>query len=249
VDFVLPVAATNLLGAWAGKLDSRRFHQAFGRYVSPDVAAQVLAHAQSLEGERREVSILFSDLRGFTTISETMAPDRVASHLTEYFDAMTAAIFRHRGMVNDFIGDAVMAVFGAPLGDPDHALHAVRAAADMDRALAGLNARWSATGAPTLKMGIGVHSGEVFAGNVGGKARMKYTIVGDPVNVASRVEGLNKETGTTILITEATRSLVADRVDARDCGAIPVKGRNEPVRVYELLAVRPEGAAQKGESA
>lgn len=249
VDFVLPVVATQLLGTVAAKLDARRFREAFGRYVSSDVAAQVLAQAPSLEGERREVSVLFSDLRGFTTISETMAPDKVAAHLTEYFDAMTAAIFRHRGMVNDFIGDAVMAIFGAPLADPDHALHAVKAAADMERALAGLNERWKAVGLPVLRMGIGVHTGEVFAGNVGGRARMKYTIVGDPVNVASRVEGLNKETGTTVLITEATRVLLGDRIDVRDCGAIPVKGRNEPVRVWELLAVRSDGGApEKGES-
>ena len=160
-----------------------------------------------------------------------------------------AAIFRHRGMVNDFIGDAVMAIFGAPLADPDHALHAVKAAADMERALAELNERWKAVGLPVLRMGIGVHTGEVFAGNVGGRARMKYTIVGDPVNVASRVEGLNKETGTTVLITEATRVLLGDRIDVRDCGAIPVKGRNEPVRVWELLAVRSDGGApEKGES-
>lgn len=249
VDFVLPVVATQLLGTVAGKLDARRFREAFGRYVSPDVAAQVLSQAPSLQGERRDVSILFSDLRGFTTISETMAPDKVAAHLTEYFEAMTAAIFRHRGMVNDFIGDAVMAVFGAPLADPDHALHAVEAAADMDRALAALNAKWEGLGLPVLRMGIGVHTGEVFAGNVGGRARMKYTIVGDPVNVASRVEGLNKETGTTILITEATRGLVGDRVEVRDCGAIPVKGRNEPVRVYELLAVRSGSGTREKEEA
>jgi adenylate cyclase len=169
--------------------------------------------------------------------------------LNEYFDAMSAAIFRHRGMVNDFIGDAVMGIFGAPVRDDDHAWHAVAAAEEMERALQALNARWQATGQPVLKMGIGVHTGVVFAGNVGGRARFKYTIVGDAVNLASRVEGVNKELGTTMLMTDATYALVADRVRARDCGLVPVKGRNEPVRVYELLsAQRPERAPGKDDA-
>jgi adenylate cyclase len=237
IDFALPVAATHLLGSAIGVMDRRRVRAALGRYVSREVAAQVFLNAPSLDGERRDVSILFSDLRGFTSVSETMAPDVVAAQLNELFEAMTAAIFRHRGMVNDFIGDAVMAIFGSPLADRDHALHAVRAARDMEAALAALNVRWTAEGRPALRMGIGIHTGNVFAGNVGGKSRLKYTIVGDAVNLASRVEGINKELGTTMLITEGTYRLVTDWVTVRDCGPVPVKGRNETVRVYELLAV------------
>ena len=240
VDFVLPAIATKVLGSGVGMLEQRRFKAAFGRYVSKEVAAQVLADPASLEGEHREVSILFSDLRGSTAFAETLAPATVAVQLNEYFEGMTAAIFRQGGMVNDFIGDAVMAIFGAPVPDGDHALHAVRAAMGMEEALRALNQRWRAEGRPELRMGIGIHTGLVFAGNVGGKDRLKYTIVGDAVNLASRVEGLNKELGTTVLITEATRALVAGRVTARDCGPVPVKGRNEPVRVHELSAV--EGA-------
>ncbi|HUK63753.1 MAG TPA: adenylate/guanylate cyclase domain-containing protein, partial [Dongiaceae bacterium] len=213
----------------------RRFRDSFARYLSKDVMARVLSDAPSLRGEHREVSVLFSDLRGFTTLSERMEPERIAAHLNEYFDAMTSAIFAHRGMINDFVGDAVMAVFGAPVSDPDHAWHAVQSARDMVLALAALNRRWEAAGLPQLRMGIGIHTGPVFAGNVGGRDRIKYTVIGDPVNVGSRVEGLNKELGTTILLTEETLAAVGDRVRVRDCGPQAVKGRVEKVRVFEVL--------------
>ncbi len=235
IDFVLPVFATSLMGLGSDALARRRFRDSFARYLSRDVMAKVLADAPSLRGEHREVSILFSDLRGFTTLSEQMKPEQIAAHLNEYFDAMTAAIFAHRGMINDFVGDAVMAVFGAPVDDADHAWNAVQSAAAMDQALEALNRRWAAAGLPSLRMGIGIHTGPVFAGNVGGRDRIKYTVIGDPVNVASRVEGLNKELGTTILVTEETLAGVGDRLRVRDCGPIAVKGRVEKVRVFEVL--------------
>ena len=235
IDFVLPVLATVLTGLGSDALDRRRFRDSFARYLSRDVLDKVLADAPGLEGEYREVSILFSDLRGFTTMSERMAPDRIVAHLNEYFDAMTAAIFKHHGMINDFVGDAVMAVFGAPVSDPDHAWHAVQSGLDMDRALTALNARWKAAGLVELRMGIGIHTGRVFCGNVGGRERMKYTVIGDPVNVASRVEGLNKDLATTLLVTEETLKAVGDRIRVRDCGPVAVKGRVEKVRVFEVL--------------
>ena len=129
-----------------------------------------------------------------------------------------------------------MAVFGAPVSDPEHAWHAVQSALDMDRALVDLNRRWHAAGLPELRMGIGIHTGRVFAGNVGGRDRIKYTVIGDPVNVASRVEGLNKELSTTLLVTEEARAAVGDRVRVRDCGPIAVKGRVEKVRIFEVLS-------------
>jgi adenylate cyclase len=235
IDFVLPVLATALMGLGSDALDRRRFRDSFSRYLSRDVMAKVLADAPSLQGEHRQVSILFSDLRGFTTLSEQMTPEAIAAHLNEYFDAMTTAIFAHRGMINDFVGDAVMAVFGAPVDDPEHAWNAVQSAVAMDRALEALNQRWQAAGLPNLRMGIGIHTGSVFAGNVGGRERIKYTVIGDPVNVASRVEGLNKDLGTTMLITEETLAEVSDRVRVRDFGPVAVKGRVEKVRVFEVL--------------
>jgi adenylate cyclase len=235
IDFVLPVLAASVMGLGSDALARRRFRDSFARYLSRDVLARVLADAPSLRGEHREVSILFSDLRGFTTLSEQMEPAQIAAHLNEYFDAMTAAIFAHRGMINDFVGDAVMAVFGAPVEDADHAWNAVQSAVAMDEALEALNRRWEAAGLPRLRMGIGIHTGSVFAGNVGGRDRIKYTVIGDPVNVASRVEGLNKELGTTILVTEETLAAVGERIPVRDCGPMAVKGRVEKVRVFEVL--------------
>jgi adenylate cyclase len=237
IDFLLPVLATCLMGLGTDALARRRMRDQFGRYLSKDLLSRVIDDAPSLRGERRVVSVLFSDLRGYTTLSEAMTPEAIAAHLNEYFDAMTAAIFAHAGMINDFIGDAVMAVFGAPVADSDHALHAVQAAAAMDRALADLNQRWTARGLPLFHMGIGIHTGSVFAGNVGGHDRIKYTVIGDPVNVGSRVEGLNKELGTTILITAETMAAVGERVQAKDRGRMHVKGRVEEVRVYEVLSV------------
>jgi adenylate cyclase len=235
IDFVLPVAAAALMGIGTDLLERRRFRDSFARYLSRDVMARVLADAPGLRGEHRDVSILFSDLRGFTTLSERMEPGRIASHLNEYFDAMTAAIFAHHGMINDFVGDAVMAIFGAPMSDPEHAWNAVQSAIDMNRALDTLNRRWQAAGLPSLRMGIGIHTGAVFAGNIGGRDRIKYTVIGDAVNVASRVEGLNKDLDTTILITEETLAPIGDRVQVRDCGPMAVKGRVEKVRVFEVL--------------
>jgi len=235
IDFVLPVIAAALVGFGSDALDRRRFRDSFARYLSRDVMAKVLADAPSLQGEYREVSILFSDLRGFTTMSERMQPADIAAHLNEYFDAMTAAIFKHRGMINDFVGDAVMAVFGAPVSDPEHAWNAVQSAIDMDRALTELNEAWKKKGLVELKMGVGIHTGRVFAGNVGGRDRMKYTVIGDPVNVASRVEGLNKDLSTTLLVTEETLAAVGDKIRVRDCGPVAVKGRVEKVRVFEVL--------------
>ena len=206
VDFLLPVLAICLLGVVAEAIARRRLREAFGRYVSREVMSQVMSNPHSLRGERREVSILFSDLRGFTPLCEAMPVEAVAAHLNEYFDAMTEAIFTRRGMINDFVGDAIMAVFGAPLTDPDHALHAVQSAVAMEQALSTLNQRWEAAGLPFLHMGIAIHTGEVFVGNVGGAVKLKYAVVGDPVNATARLESLNKELGTHILITEETHT-------------------------------------------
>jgi len=235
VDFLLPVAATSLLGVGADILSKRRLRDALGRYVSPEVAARVERNPGDLEGERRQVSILFTDLRGFTTLSERMAPEQMAARLTEYFDAMTSAIFVRRGMVNDFIGDAILAVFGAPLDDSEHARHAVLSALAMVETLDRLNERWTAEGLPALRMGVGIHTGEVFAGNVGRAGKVKYAVVGDTVNLASRVESLNKELGTTMLVTEATYRAAGLDLEVKDRGPVNVKGREEPVRVYEVM--------------
>src|SRR5215472_1531572 len=148
---------------------------------------------------------------------------------------MTSAIFLRRGMVNDLIGHAILGVFGAPLDDPSHAQLAVQSALAMIETLATLNRRWSTGGLPPLRMCVGIHTGEVFAGNVGRAGKVKYAVVGDTVNLASRGEGLNKELGTTMLVTESTYRAAGLDLAVKDRGLVSVKGREEPVRIYEVL--------------
>ena len=234
-DFLTPILAIRASSSLHDALERRRIRESFHQYIGREVADRIYRDDPTLAGQRRTVSIMFTDLRDFTTMSEAMTAEQVAWQLNEYFPMMVEAVREHRGIVNDFIGDAVMAVYGAPTDNPEHALDAVRTARKMQAGLAALNAEWQARGLPTLKMGIGIHTGTVFAGNVGSPKRKKYTVVGDAVNVAARVEGLNKELHTTLLITGNTYAAVKDRVEVRDCGEVNVKGRQQAVQVYEVL--------------
>jgi adenylate cyclase len=192
------------------------------------------------------VSILFADLRDFTPLSEAMASDQVAQLLNEYFPMVVEAVQAQHGIINDFYGDAVMAVYGAPLDNPTHALDAVRTALQLQQGLARLNLQWETRGLPSLKLGIGIHTGPVFAGYVGSSKRKKYTVVGDPVNLAARVEGLNKELQTTLLITGETYEAVKGQVEVKEHGDVRVKGRLQAVRVFEVLALSGAARAQSG---
>ena len=236
-DFLTPILAIRASSSLHDAMERRRIRHSFHQYVGREVADRVYLDDPALAGQRRTVSIMFTDLRDFTTMSEAMSADQVAQQLNEYFPMMVEAVQAHRGIVNDFIGDAVMAVYNAPLDNPQHALDAVRTARRMQAGLESLNAAWQARGLPTLKMGIGIHTGSVFAGNVGSPKRRKYTVVGDAVNVAARVEGLNKELHTALLITADTYAAVKDRVEARDCGELKVKGRHQAVKVYEVVSL------------
>jgi adenylate cyclase len=240
-DFLTPILAMRLSVSLHDAMERRRIRHSFHQYVGREVADRVYLDDPALAGQRRTVSVMFTDLRDFTTLSEAMTADQVARQLNEYFPMMVEAVQAHRGIVNDFIGDAVMAIYGAPLDNPQHALDAVRTARRMQAGLESLNGEWQARGLPILKMGIGIHTGTVFAGNVGSPKRKKYTVVGDAVNVAARVEGLNKELHTTLLITADTYAEVKDRVEVKDCGELKVKGRRQAVNVYEVLALH-EGA-------
>jgi adenylate cyclase len=163
--------------------------------------------------------------------------------MNEYFTAMVEVIAAHRGVVNDFVGDGILAVYGAPTDDAEHAWHAAATALEMQTALAGLNRRWQAQGRGPLAMGVAVHTGEVFAGYLGSPRRMKYAVLGDPVNTVARLEGLNRDLSTAILISGATLAAVKDRVEVRDRGSFSVKGRVQPVEVFELLDLR-DGAKE-----
>jgi adenylate cyclase len=208
--------------------------RAFTRYVAREVVEEVLKdpeHAM-LTGERREVTVLFCDIRGFTSLSERLTPEQVVSLLNEFYTLMIETVFKHDGTLDKFLGDAVMAVFGAPIGYPDHAARAVKTALDMRTAIAALGARRRAMGQDPFEVGIGVSLGEVVAGTVGTEERMEYTVIGDSVNVASRLQDRAKPGS--ILLTRRTYDAVRDVVDAKSLGAMKVKGKEEEVEVYEV---------------
>jgi len=217
--------------------EKRRVKQLFGRYVSKDVYQQLLDDPSlaGLGGQRRDMTVLFSDIRGFTTLSEAGEPEAVVGMLNEYFTRMVAIVFDHHGTIDKFVGDMVMALFGAPLDDPAHARHAVDAALDMTAALEALNAKWTAEGRPALDIGIGINTGPMIAGNIGSDAIMSYTVIGDAVNLGARLESLNKQYGTRIIISEATRERIGGGYAVRPLGEVTVKGKTRPVAVFELL--------------
>jgi adenylate cyclase len=192
---------------------------------------------------------LFSDIRSFTSISEKMDAKALVSLLNEYFTEMVDVVIKEDGVVDKYIGDAIMAVFGAPVTKKDDAIHAVRAAVGMRKALAHLNEKLKERGMKPLKTGIGVHTGEVVAGNIGSEKRMEYTVIGDTVNLASRLESSTKELGVPVLISNDTYQLVKDHIDARAVKEITVKGREKPVMTYEVLGLKGETASPKSDPA
>ena len=216
--------------------EKRKVKQLFSRYVSKDVCDQLMADPSraKLGGARREMTVLFSDIRGFTTFSEAGQPEGVVQQLNEYFTRMVDVVFAHRGTLDKFVGDAVMALFGAPLDDPDHAEHAVQAAIAMLKELEDLNRRWAEEGRPTLAIGVGINTGEMVAGNIGSETIMSYTVIGDAVNLASRLESLNKQYGTAIIISAATRARLKGDYDIRALGEAAVKGKTRAVSIYEI---------------
>jgi adenylate cyclase len=221
--------------------EKRRVSKLFGRYVSKDVYAQLMSNPDQAElgGKRREMSVLFSDIRGFTTVTEKGNPEELVAQLNEYFSRMVEIVFRHGGTVDKFVGDMVMALFGAPLDDADHAEHAVATAVDMVRELGELNRAWAAKHMTQLDIGIGVNSGEMIAGNIGSSSIMSYTVIGDNVNLGSRLESLNKEYKTRIIISDATRTRLKAAYDTRPLGDVVVKGKSKPVAIFEVKVSAP----------
>lgn len=216
--------------------DKRRITQLFGRYVPKSVFDQLQADPSlaRLGGTRREMTVLFSDIRGFTKASENATPESVVAQLNEYFTAMVRVLHAHNGTLDKFVGDMVMGLFGAPVADPQHAEHAVNCARAMVEELGRLNARWTAEGRHPMDIGIGINTGEMIAGNIGSETIMSYTVIGDAVNLASRLESLNKDFGTRIIISDATRTRLTRSDDLRPLGEVTVKGRTHPVSIFEV---------------
>jgi adenylate cyclase len=213
----------------------------FGRYVSKDVFEQLMAHPDRAElgGKRRDMSVLFSDIRGFTTVTEKGNAEALVTQLNEYFSRMVEIVFRHKGTVDKFVGDMVMALYGAPVDDPDHAEHAVATAVDMVRELGELNRKWAERGMPQLDIGIGINSGDMIAGNIGSSSIMSYTVIGDNVNLGSRLESLNKDYGSRIIISDASRTRLRGDYDLRPLGDVVVKGKTRPVAIFEVVVSSP----------
>jgi adenylate cyclase len=218
--------------------DRRRLDRAFGLYLPKAEIDRMMAQGRppELGGEARAVSILFSDIVGFTAVSERREPARLVEDLNQYFAAMTGIVEAHGGFVDKFIGDAVVAVFGAPLEDPDHARRAVLAAIEMRRVLSEEAARFSLGGGHTLKARIGVNSGTALVGNIGSPRRFNYTVMGDAVNLAARLEGANKNYGTQVLVSADTAAACGSAVLFREIDRVRVVGRQQPVGLFEPLA-------------
>ncbi|CAN5291688.1 adenylate/guanylate cyclase domain-containing protein [soil metagenome] len=206
----------------------------FERYFAPQLAARIADSPEALKlgGDKRAVVVLFSDIRGFTALSETMKPDEMASLLTEYFTEMVECVFRHGGTLDKFIGDAVMAQWGAPIGSPDDPDQAMAAALDMMVELKKLNEKWAEQGRPALQIGIGLNYGEAFAGNIGSERRLEFTVIGDTVNTASRLCG--KAEPAEILISDEMRKVLTSPPPLDECPPMELKNKSQPVKVYRV---------------
>jgi adenylate cyclase len=225
--------------------EKRRVRGAFQQYVSPEVIRRLLNDPERVKPRKTDVTVLFSDIRGFTTISESLDAQELADLLNSYLTEMTRIIFQHRGTLDKYIGDAVMAIWGAPFDEPNHADRCCLGAFHMLTRLAELQTDWRAKGKPVLDIGIGINTGVASVGNMGSSLRYGYTAIGDAVNLASRLEGLNKEYGTHILISESTlRELHTDELMLREIDLIRVKGKLHPLTIYEILT--PDVVANHG---
>ncbi len=217
-----------------------RIKSAFQHYVTASVVNEILKNPEklNLHGEERNLTIFFSDIEGFTSISEGMSPLDVVSLLNEYLSEMTDIIFKYDGLLDKYEGDAIMAVYGAPVNQSDHAIRACKCALENQKALACLRKKWASEGKPEIKARIGINTGTVVVGNMGSKMRFDYTVIGDNVNLAARLETANKIMNTEILVSENTATLAESHIISRCLGKLKVAGKERMVKVYELLADR-----------
>ena len=240
------VTTVSYRAATEGK-QKRMITDMFGKYVDSTVVRMMVDNPNlfKLGGEKKEVTLLFTDLKGFSSISEKMEDEVLVKLLNMYFTEMTRVITSTRGTVDKYIGDAIMAFWGAPVADPDGALHACLAALEMQRRLAKLQTKLKQVAGVELTQRVGVNTGVCTVGNMGSASKVNYTAIGDPVNLASRLEGVNKQYGTAILISEMTQQKVVGRVLTREVDRVVVAGKSEPVRIFELLDVADKTLPEK----
>ncbi len=220
--------------------EKKHIRQTFSKFVSKSVVDELLKDPSKIKlgGDKKILTVLFSDIRGFTSISERLTPEELVEHLNIYLQSMTDIILKYFGTLDKYIGDAVMAFWGAPVEMDDHALKACKASIEMMEALKEMNKKWEIENKPTLEIGIGINTGDMIVGNMGSAARMDYTLMGDNVNLGSRLEGTNKFYKTGIIISEFTYQYVKDDVIARELDLIRVKGKALPVKIYELMGIK-----------
>jgi adenylate cyclase len=249
-NLLVPLANSLILLCWIFALNmswgyfiesrsKRQFTELFGQYVPPELVDEMAKNPQnySMEGRKAELTVLFSDIRGFTTISEGLQPDQLATLMNEYLGAMTDVVRHHRGTLDKYIGDAIMAFWGAPVDDPEHARNAVLTALEMQQALVELNKTLVARGWPHLAIGVGVNTGVMTVGDMGSSVRKSYTVMGDAVNTGSRLEGITKQYGVGIIVGEATREALRDSEFVfRELDRVRVKGKDGAVGIYEPMA-------------
>jgi adenylate cyclase len=229
--------------------DEKRLKSTMYRYMTQELAEELLKLDDNklLGGDRKDVSILFSDIRSYTALTEKLAAEEVVSMLNEYFESMVEAIFQYKGTLDKYIGDAIMAVFGSPLPLKDHAWRAVQTAVEMRRRLKIFNDSRAAKNKEPIRIGIGINSDSVISGNIGSTKRMEFTAIGDGVNLGSRLEGTSKQYGCDIVISEYTYRPCADLIWHRELDCIRVKGKSEPVRIYEVVGLRSDPIADRKE--
>ena len=229
--------ATNAFKYFVEEKKSRQIRDAFQHYVSPAVVNEILKKPDQLAlgGEKRKLTVLFSDIRGFTTLSETLPPEKLTRLLNLYLTTMTDCVFDHAGMLDKYVGDELMALFGAPLKTEQHALDACLTALDMIQKLDFVRQEWAKENVSYLNIGIGIHTGEMIVGNMGSERIFDYTVIGDSVNLGSRLEGTNKVYGTHIIISEDVYTQIQRKLLCREMDMIRVRGKQKPILIYEVL--------------
>jgi class 3 adenylate cyclase len=246
----VPITGRDIAGRLAATLNQmaaglqERDHvkEVFGRYIATQVSDEILKGQVSLGGAEKNVTVLFSDIRNFTTMSEEMTPQQVVAFLNDYFTEMVDAVFEHGGVLDKFLGDGLMAVFGSIDDDPNHPRKAVLAALRMKALLAKINGVRSMSGKPPIAIGVGIHTDAVIVGNIGSRKRLEYTVVGDGVNTSSRLQALNKEFGTTILVSETTYEAVHGDFECRQMPDTQLRGKTKDLRIYEVVSMKAAAA-------